>query len=62
MKWNKCIGFDFQQDIEDKYPPLDQYTPIIDDILQKYDEISYSKVYQAGNSSDHLNKNIEKAL
>ena len=57
LNWSKTIGFDFTQE-EDKYGTLDRYDSILNKVLEKYPEREYSKIYHAGETNDHLSKNI----
>lgn len=55
------MGLDFVQD-ENLYASLDKYDEIADKVLMRYPHLDYKKCYHAGDTRDHLNKNIEIAV
>lgn len=57
LDWDKTIGFDFVQQ-EDLYGDLESYDRVVDKVLAKYPHLNYKKVYHAGETRDHLTKNI----
>ena len=61
MKWDKIVGIDFVQQ-EDPNGSQEPYDQVANKILEMYPEQNLKKVYHAGETNDHLNKNIEIAV
>lgn len=61
LNWKKTVGFDFVQE-EAKYGSLERYNNIVDKVLRKFPHLDYKKIYHAGESKDHFNRNLEIAV
>lgn len=51
------MGIDFIEE-EDNYGSLEKYDRLVEKVLVKYPEVRLWKVYHAGETKNHLSKNI----
>lgn len=61
LNWPRVFGLDFIQE-EDLYGGLAKYDRIVDRVLARYPNARLSKVYHAGETNNHLSRNIEEAV
>jgi hypothetical protein len=47
---------------EDKYGSLERYDKIVERVMAKYPTVRLWKVYHAGETNNHLSRNIEEAV
>lgn len=58
QRWPKTVGIDFVQE-EDPCGSQQPYDEVANIVLAKFPDLDIKKVYHAGETKDHLNRNVE---
>ena len=61
MNWARTVGIDFVQE-EDRYGSLEKYDKIVEKVMSKFPSVRLWKVYHAGETKNHMSRNIEEAV
>jgi adenosine deaminase len=61
QQWDKTVGIDFVQE-EDRSGSQEPYDAIANKVLAKFPDLDIKKVYHAGETNDHSNRNVEIAI
>lgn len=57
LNWARTVGIDFVQE-EDRYGSLEKYDKIVENVMVKYPNVRLWKVYHAGETKNHMSRNI----